>query len=161
MTTGRFDAPVPAQRMVTYYWLLRISPEVLKNAVPVWSRFRVRLVWCKARATGPTEVWCSSVGVLVHQVSDWCSGVAIKMGRRQGGPSRTGPKKGAYLDRYVTEEQRSRRPIFIATLRAARLLTGCFVAHRSKTTAGILPLRFAHPVKIRSSATTPVTDLVH
>ena len=61
----------------------------------------------------------------------------------------------------MTEEQRSRRPIFIATLRAARLLTGCFVAHRSKTTAGILPLRFAHPVKIRSSATTPVTDLVH
>jgi hypothetical protein len=40
-------------------------------------------------------------------------------------------------------------------------LTGCFVAHRSKTTAGILPLRFAHPAKIRSSATTPVTDLVH
>ncbi len=25
-----------------------------------------------------------SVVVLVHQVSDWCSGVAIKMGRRQG-----------------------------------------------------------------------------
>jgi len=54
-----------------------------------------------------------------------------------------------------------RRPIFIATLRAARLLAGCFVAHRSKTTAGILPLRFAHPAKIRSSATTPVTDLAH
>ena len=48
----------------------------------------------------------------------------------------------------MTEEQGSRRPIFIATLRAARLLPGCFVAHRSKTTAGILPLRFAHPVKI-------------
>ena len=47
---------------------------------------------------------------------------------------------------YVTEEQRSRRPIFIATLRAARLLAGCFVAH---------------PAKIRGSATTPVTDLVH
>jgi len=31
-------------------------------------------------------------------------------------------------------------------------LAGCFVAHRSKTTAGILPLRFAHPAKIRSSA---------
>ncbi len=54
---------------------------------------------------------------------------------------------------YVTKEQRSRRPIF--------LLAGCFVAHRSKTTAGILPLRFAHPAKIRSSATPPVTDLVH
>jgi hypothetical protein len=39
--------------------------------------------------------------------------VATKMGRRQGARS------GAYLDRYVTDEQRSRRPIFIATLRAA------------------------------------------
>ena len=27
--------------------------------------------------------------------------------------------EGAYLNRYVTDEQRSRRPIFIATLRAA------------------------------------------
>jgi hypothetical protein len=62
---------------------------------------------------------------------------------------------------YATEEQRSRRPIFIATLRAARLLASCFVAHRSKTTAGILPLRFAHLAKIRGSATIPVTDLVH
>jgi hypothetical protein len=44
--------------------------------------------------------------------------VAIKMGRRQGGPSRTGGKSGAYLNRYVTDEQRGRRPIFIATLRA-------------------------------------------
>ena len=68
--------------------------------------------------------------------------------------------EGAYLNRYVTEESGGRRPIFIATLRAARLLAGCFVAHRSKTTAGSLPLRFAHPTKIRS-ATTPVTDLVH
>jgi hypothetical protein len=29
--------------------------------------------------------------------------VAIKMGRRQGGPSRTGGKSGAYLNRYVTD----------------------------------------------------------
>jgi hypothetical protein len=98
---------------------------------------------------------------LVHQVSDWYSDVVIKMGRRQGGASRTGTYEGAYLNRYVTEEQRSRRPIFIITLWAARLLAGCFVAHRSKTTARILPLRFAHPAKIRGSATTPVTDLVH
>src|SRR6516225_5934434 len=78
------------------------------------------------------------------------------------GPSRTGRSdEGAYLNGYVTEEQRSRRPIFIGTLRAARLLTGCFVAHRSKTAAGILPLRFAHPAKIRSSAAIPATDLVH
>jgi hypothetical protein len=39
--------------------------------------------------------------------------VAIKMRRRQGARS------GAYLNRYVTDEQRGRRPIFIATLRAA------------------------------------------
>ena len=44
--------------------------------------------------------------------------VAIKMGRRQGGPSRTGSEEGAYLDRYVTDEQRGRRPIFMATLLA-------------------------------------------
>jgi hypothetical protein len=45
------------------------------------------------------------------------------------------PRIIKYLDRYVTEEQRRRRPIFIATLRAARLLVGCFLAHRSKTAA--------------------------
>ncbi len=94
----------------------------------------------------------------MHQVSDWYSGVAIKMA---AGPAAAGRDEGTYLNRYVTEEQRSRRPIFIAILWAARLLAGCFVAHRSKTTAGILPLHFAHPAKIRGSATTPVTDLVH
>ena len=40
------------------------------------------------------------------------------MGRLRGGPSRTGAQ-GAYLDRYMTDEQRSSRPIFNATLRAA------------------------------------------
>src|ERR1700757_3323820 len=68
------------------------------------------------------------------------------MGRRQGAT------REHILNRYVTEEQRRRRPIFIATLRAARLSAGCFVAHRSKTTAGILPLRFAHPAEIRGGA---------
>ena len=38
--------------------------------------------------------------------------VVIKMGRRQGARS------GVYLHRYATDEQRRRRPIFIATLRA-------------------------------------------
>jgi hypothetical protein len=36
--------------------------------------------------------------------------VAIKMGHRQGA------RRGAYLNRYATNEQCSRRPIFIATL---------------------------------------------
>src|ERR1700730_15007550 len=38
--------------------------------------------------------------------------VAIKIGRRQGARS------GAYQNRYAIDEQRGRRPIFIATLRA-------------------------------------------
>jgi hypothetical protein len=32
------------------------------------------------------------ISSLVHPVRDWYSGVAIKMGGRQGGPSRTGSK---------------------------------------------------------------------
>src|ERR1700761_8692273 len=47
------------------------------------------------------------------------------------------------------------------TRRAAWILAGCFVARRSKTTAGILPPRAAHPAKIRSSAAIPASDLVH
>jgi hypothetical protein len=35
------------------------------------------------------------------------------------GPAAAGREEGAYLNRYVTDEQRSRRPIFNATLRAA------------------------------------------
>ena len=55
--------------------------------------------------------------VLVYRLAYNGDVVAFKMGRRQGGPSRTGV--GAYLNRYVTDEQRRRRPIFNATLRAA------------------------------------------
>ena len=47
------------------------------------------------------------------------------------------------------------------TRRAVLLLAGCFVARRSKTTAGILPPRVAHPAKIRSSAAIRAADLVH
>ena len=36
---------------------------------------------------------------------------------QNGPPARR--EEGAYLERYVTDEQHSRRPIFIATLRAA------------------------------------------
>ena len=55
--------------------------------------------------------------------------VAIKMGRRQGGLSRTGGKSGAYLNRYVTDEQRRRGPFssqpsghVVSWLRVARSL---------------------------------------
>jgi hypothetical protein len=56
------------------------------------------------------------------------------MGRLRGGPSRTGAE-GAYLDRYVTDEQRSSRPIFNATLRAAAKLKGFRRRHTRDETA--------------------------
>jgi len=89
---------------------------------------------------------------LVHQVRDWFSGVAIKMGPPARRSEPDWHYEGAYLNRYVTEEQRSRRPFSSQPSALRVFLAGCFVAHRSKTTAGILPLRFAHPAKIRSSA---------
>ena len=46
---------------------------------------------------------------LVHQVRGWFSGVELKMSRRQGA------EEEAYLNRYVTDEQRSRRLIFSST----------------------------------------------
>jgi len=64
--------------------------------------------------------------------------VAIKMGRRQGGPSRTGGMQSAYLNRYVTDEQRSRRPIFIATLRAVAGWLFFCVAHSSRINSDML-----------------------
>ena len=64
--------------------------------------------------------------------------VAFKMGRRQGSPSRTGTN--AYLNRYVTDEQRSRRAIFPnATLRAA--LASSFRVARSIFMIQIAALR--------------------
>jgi hypothetical protein len=56
--------------------------------------------------------------MLVYRLLNPLTFVAFKMGRLRGGPSRTGAK-GAYLDRYVTAERRSSRPIFNAILRAA------------------------------------------
>ena len=58
--------------------------------------------------------------------------VAIKMGRRQGARS------GAYLNRYVTDEQRGRRPIFIATLRAVASWLFFCVAHSLRIDADML-----------------------
>ena len=65
--------------------------------------------------------------VLVYRLLNPLSFVAFKMGRLRGGPSRTGAE-GAYLDRYVIDEQRSSRPIFNATLRARPV--ACFSVRR-------------------------------
>ena len=61
--------------------------------------------------------------------------VAIKMGRRQGARS------GAYLNRYVTDEQRRRRPIFIATLRAVASWLFFRVTHSSRINLDMLVVR--------------------
>ena len=61
--------------------------------------------------------------------------VAIKMGRRQDARS------GAYPDRYVTDEQRSHRPIFIATLRAVASWLFFCVAHSLRIDSDMLVAR--------------------
>src|SRR6202011_376993 len=67
--------------------------------------------------------------------------VAIKMGRRQDGPSRTGGRSGAYLNRYATDEQRGRRPIFMATLRATASWPFFCVARSSRMNLHMLVTR--------------------
>ena len=89
------------------------------------------------------------------------TGIAALRSKWAAGKARRGSISESIRDRGVPRLRDSRRPIFIATLRAARLSAGCFVAHRSKTTAGMLPLRFAHPAEIRGGAPIPATDLVH
>jgi len=63
--------------------------------------------------------------------------VAIKMGRRQGSPSLRCCRSGSFpvdikMVRNVTDEQRSRRPIFIATLRAGAGWLFFCVAHSTR-----------------------------
>ena len=54
------------------------------------------------------EAWCTVSHIIVMSLrSKWAAGK---------GPA---GREGAYLNRYVTDEQRGRRPIFNATLRAA------------------------------------------
>jgi len=51
---------------------------------------------------------------------------------------RQGARSGAYLNRYVTDEQRSRRPIFIATLRAVASWLFFRVAHSLRINSDML-----------------------
>jgi hypothetical protein len=57
------------------------------------------------------------------------------------GPAAAGREEGAYLNRYVTDEQRSRRPIFIATLRAVASWLFFCVAHSSRINSDMLVVR--------------------
>ena len=69
--------------------------------------------------------------------------------------SKTGRRRGVTRENilygYLTEEQRSRRPVFDETLRAEALLPLFFVAPRSQILADMLPRRSAHKTKISLS----------
>src|SRR5262249_45337587 len=58
---------------------------------------------------------------------------------QNGPPARR--EEGAYLERYVTDEQRSRRPIFIATLWAAASWLFFRVARSSRIDSDMLVTR--------------------
>ena len=100
------------EKLLMYRFTLVVTLIVVSNAPE-----RIRLL-----AAVNDEVK-SSGAALVYRLLKPLSFVAFKMGRLRGGPSRAGAK-GAYLDRYVTDEQRSSRPIFNPTLRAAAKLKG-------------------------------------
>jgi hypothetical protein len=65
---------------------------MVKGIFAYWTNITIpkeRVVRLKEYASGNVHVMCSCT-VSVHQVRDWNSAVAIKMDRRQGGPSQTG-----------------------------------------------------------------------
>ena len=83
-------------------------------------RRRVTGAWWPPRSSKPVPVRLPDRGRfdsyplrLVHRLLNPLGFVAFKNG------SSARREEGAYLDRYVTDEQRSSRPIFNATLRAA------------------------------------------
>ena len=78
---------------------------------------------------GDTIVSNASIAILsylVHQVSDWCSGVAIKMGRRQGGPSRTGTK--GRISESIRNRRATQSPAHFQRSPPGRRPVGCFSA---------------------------------
>src|SRR6201987_4807782 len=81
--------------------------------------------------------------------------VAIKMGRRQGARS------GAYLNRYVTDEQRGRRPIFIATLRAVVSWLFFRVAHSSRINSDMLVVRALKNSQLTGGDVAIICETVH
>jgi hypothetical protein len=79
------------------------------------------------------------------------------------GPAAAGREEGAYLDRYVTDEQRSRRPIFIATLRAVASWLFFGVAHSSRINLDMLVVNAsaAHTALKDSQLIRPLPDESH
>ena len=85
-----------------------------------------------------------------------------KARKRRLQPFASPPSLARRIAEVLFNEPATRRGAGAApTRRAVRILAGCFVARRSKTTAGMLPPRAAHPAKIRGSAAIRASDLVH
>jgi len=118
------------------YWTEREYSDWTDPAlvITLWS-------WCKTRSS-----------VLSHKNLAF---VAIKMGRRSGGClAAAGREEGAYLNGYVTEEQRSRRPIFIATLRVVASWRFFFRRGGSRLT---YQFRHARRSRLEKPPTDPAT----
>jgi len=81
--------------------------------------------------------------------------VAIKMGRRQRARS------GAYLNGYATNEQRSRRPIFIATLWAAASWPFFGVARSLRIPLDMLVARALKNGQLTCGDVTMICEAVH
>ena len=80
---------------------------------------------------------------------------AFKMGRLRGARS------GAYLNRYVTDEQRRSRPIFNATLRAAASWLFFCVARSLRINLDMLVARALKNSQLTSGDIIAICETVH
>ena len=84
--------------------------------------------------------------------SKWAAGKAVRAGLAV---------EGAYLNRYVTDEQRGRRPIFNATLRAAASWLFFRVARFSRTDLGMIVARALKIGQIADGGMPPTYETMH
>jgi hypothetical protein len=120
----------------------------------LWGREGVTLCPYLTK-TLPTRGYC-----LFHVCKQLSDGSLSRNSTRSPRPFATSKARPGSISELIRDREATQPPAhFHRNLRATRLLAGCFVAHRSKTTAGILPLRFAHPAKIRGGAAIPANGL--
>ena len=84
--------------------------------------------------------------------SKWAAGKAVRAGLALG---------GAYLNRYVTDEQRRRRPIFNATLRAAVSWLFFRVARSLRIDSDMLVARALKNSQLTCGDVTIICETVH
>src|ERR1700736_4817053 len=91
---------------------MAISKQEVSSSRDAGLHILLGMRFCASGGERPASNVLTTDCLLVSCLRNSMHFVAIKMGRRQGGPSRTSGGSGAYLNRYVTDEQRGRRPIF-------------------------------------------------